>query len=1837
MSSNKFHYGNLTISGSLMAQSITGSLQGTASYALNASSSISSSYTLTASYATNAGTTVDTGSFVTTSSFNNFTSSYSTGSFTGSFVGGGSGLTGIISASLAQTASYVINATSASFSTTSSITTQISTSISTQNLQHNVLFIDTTGPGFVQIDGGLRYNPNQDLLTTTSSYALTASYVQNAQSASYYGGAVTSASYAITASYVKNAQSASYYVETDPIFVAKSGSFATTGSNIFSGSQTIQGNLSVIGTASFTYTTSSIINIGSSIITLNTDNPAARFGGITVIDSGSFGTDSTGSLLWDSLNNRWIYSNPSGSTYDGGMLISGPRNTIGLGSEVGVTNNFLTVGNGADHISSSMIFHSASITQITGSLEVIDGITGSLLGTASTASYYDETDPIFVAKSGSLATTGSNIFVDTQIITGSTSTDLVRITQTGAGNAFVVEDSTNPDSTPFVINNNGQVGIGTTTPSNVKLDIVTSGSTPGTATALRIRETSSNSQFNLTAFSSSAAGRYLRLSEDTTGAAVMIWTQTGNVGIGTSTPNSKLDVNGNAIITGSLTIKGAGASGVVLDTDTNDNFQSTRLFFKMSGSGNDVSMRNLSGSLLVATQATSGVSSGTTTAMFISSSGKIAIGNTQPTLGNLQVLGNVYATSFTGSLLGTASTASYVQNAQTSSYYAETDPIFVAKSGSLATTGSNTFVGTQTIQGLTRITGTSTNELVRITQTGTGAALIVEDETNPDTSPFIIDNVGNVGIGTTTPSYQLDITSLSNDNGTLRILGSGSFKRGIIYLGTNDIISGSGHENGRISFLGSGSFEYGTIISQLKNTTSGSEEGEIIFRVRKPSQTITNSEIFRVTSTGISIGKTGSNASLDVSGSAIITGSLTVTAGITGSLLGTASTASYVDNAQSASYYVETDPIFVAKSGSLATTGSNTFTGNQTINGDIIVRGTASVDVFYSIYNTSSIIYSSGSTKFGDTLDDTHEFTGSILVSGSLYAPSITGSLSGSVTHALTASSGDNFRVRGTLNADGIQFIRQYTTSSVNFLSSSLSIGKGVTSDSALDVKGSTIITGSLNISGSGDIPELVVGINKLFISSSGNIGIGTSTPTSKLDVVGNIHISYTGSNNHTISQTNGVFGYGKITPFNSNGQFVFDTYATSSIASSGYSFQYSGSSVLMFMSSSGNIGIGTGSPNAKLAVLGNTNITGSLNVTQNITGSGLQITGSTTTDLVRITQTGTGNAFVVEDTTNPDTSPFVIDNSGDVGIGISSPSRILHTSGSTNGTSVPLFEGMASSETRFLTIKRTDGTAEAFINYTGADLAFGANSKERLRIGRYGDIVIGTTSSAAGARLYLTGNDDGNIIRTTPLLIASASANTDLVRFTQTGTGNSFVVEDTNTPDSSQFVINNVGDVGVGTTTPNSKLEVNGNTNITGSLTVTGSINSYDNITLLQNATYLQGKNSSNVTTRILGINSSNILYIGSVDAAIGSIFFNINGSNLLQISSSGDVGLGKLNPTAKLDISGSALITGSLTVTAGITGSLLGTASTASYVTLAQTASYVVNAISASYIEIAQTASYFSGSISNATNAVSASYALTASYVNPLIQDVVVTGSLNVTAGITGSLLGTATTASYVNPLIQNVVVTGSLTVTSNITGSGLQITGSTSTDLVKITQTGAGNAFVVEDSTSPDSTAFVIDSAGSVGIGNSVLAGTKLFAYTTDGTAIFGQGSTYGIQAQSEGIGIKGVGVSDNGTVIGVEGQATQYDQADGTYIGGKFSTNNAIPNSYSVQLQDGTEGVGKVLVSQTTDGKANWSTKLSGSYEITGSLAISGSVIGQSGNTISSDALVQASLLYLSNNF
>ena len=71
-------------------------------------------------------------------------------------------------------------------------------------------------------------------------------------------------------------------------------------------------------------------------------------------------------------------------------------------------------------------------------------------------------------------------------------------------------------------------------------------------------------------------------------------------------------------------------------------------------------------------------------------------------------------------------------------------------------------------------------------------------------------------------------------------------------------------------------------------------------------------------------------------------------------------------------------------SGSLEVSGSVTVTGSMSIEGDTVVSGTLTVREFHTEFVSASIVFSSGSTIFGDTSDDTHQFSGSILTSGSI-------------------------------------------------------------------------------------------------------------------------------------------------------------------------------------------------------------------------------------------------------------------------------------------------------------------------------------------------------------------------------------------------------------------------------------------------------------------------------------------------------------------------------------------------------------------------------------------------------------------------------------------------------------------------------------------------------------------------------------------------------------------------------------------------------------------------------------------------------------------------------------
>ena len=254
-----------------------------------------------------------------------------TGSFTvnGVDAGGITGSAQVSSSFLAVSASYAI--TSGSYAQTSA-----SLSIRTSNLEAT----------------------SSTLVSASSSFAASSASISSRVN-------IVETSYATTGS--NNFTGIQHITSTvNPLTFSTSASLYTDGGLLVSKDSFISGtayfnNVVVYGTSSIQYITSSQINIGASYINLNTNLPAQRFGGMNVADSGS-NAGVTGSLLWDSVNNGWIYSKESGSTYKGGALISGPRNTGSIGNEQTTTACYLMMGQGGDHITSSQVYHDSSTT-----------------------------------------------------------------------------------------------------------------------------------------------------------------------------------------------------------------------------------------------------------------------------------------------------------------------------------------------------------------------------------------------------------------------------------------------------------------------------------------------------------------------------------------------------------------------------------------------------------------------------------------------------------------------------------------------------------------------------------------------------------------------------------------------------------------------------------------------------------------------------------------------------------------------------------------------------------------------------------------------------------------------------------------------------------------------------------------------------------------------------------------------------------------------------------------------------------------------------------------------------------------------------------------------------------------------------------------------------------------------------------------------------------------------------------------------------------------------------------------------------------------------------------
>ena len=282
-------------------------------------------------------------------------------------------------------------------------------------------------------------------------------------------------------------------------------------------------------------------------------------------------------------------------------------------------------------------------------------------------------------------------------------------------------------------------------------------------------------------------------------------------------------------------------------------------------------------------------------------------------------------------------------------------------------------------------------------------------KTNGSTRLFISSS-GFTGIGTTTQFNTTVPPVLLDVNGLIRA------RNGIQTIGdiTTTIISSSRSDNtfpGALLFNGWGDYAFNNSLLVGYNS------------ITFASTPLGSGNLF--VSNRIAIGKTGSSAAFDVNGNAIITGSLIVLSGITGSLSGSvtgslfgtssqALTASYsitsnvaysgtgsftgsfigvhtgslfgtASQALTASYLLGGGSgIAFPYSGSAQITGSLGVTGSINSTGNITTTGTLTAQTLVVQTITSSIEYSSGSNIFGSRLTDTQTMTGSVNITGSL-------------------------------------------------------------------------------------------------------------------------------------------------------------------------------------------------------------------------------------------------------------------------------------------------------------------------------------------------------------------------------------------------------------------------------------------------------------------------------------------------------------------------------------------------------------------------------------------------------------------------------------------------------------------------------------------------------------------------------------------------------------------------------------------------------------------------------------------------------------------------------------
>jgi len=178
--------------------------------------------------------------------------------------------------------------------------------------------------------------------------------------------------------------------------------------------------------------------------------------------------------------------------------------------------------------------------------------------------------------------------------------------------------------------------------------------------------------------------------------------------------------------------------------------------------------------------------------------------------------------------------------------------------------------------------------------------------------------------------------------------------------------------------------------------------------------------------------------------------------------------------------------------GIFATTGSNQFNGSQAVTGSLTVTGQVVAQTLNVQQVTSSIVYSSGSNIFGNSLSNTQQFTGSVSVTGSLTVNGA-GTFASSVTANSVMSLGNDGTFGSTYKTLG--------------LTGNTTGTHRIFAGTADDMYFAAATSRGFEFRANGG------GVGNLNINSNGKIGIGTTSPANKLFVVASGTATTNGNN----------------------------------------------------------------------------------------------------------------------------------------------------------------------------------------------------------------------------------------------------------------------------------------------------------------------------------------------------------------------------------------------------------------------------------------------------------------------------------------------------------------------------------------------------------------------------------------------------------------------------------------------------------------------------------------------------------------------------------------------------